>query len=89
MVKVVENGFIIAISKTADDGIEIAQEEYSAILSAINNKPEQKDGFATMLTDNDLEWKYVAITEPVNEEAGPEDYEQALEQMGVDFNDEN
>ena len=87
MVKLIENGYIIAVSETATDGIEITQQEYDTILSAIHNRPEQKDGFALMLKNDSLEWEYVALPEPVDEEASPEDYEQALEEMGVDFSD--
>lgn len=33
------------------------------------------------------EEEYLKQTESIDEEAGPEDYEQALEEMGVDFSD--
>ena len=87
MVKAVENGYIIAISETATDGVEITQQEYNAILSLINNRPEQKDGLALMLKDETLEWEYVVLPEPDDENAEISDYENALADLGVRFGD--
>lgn len=78
---IVINGYIIAT--TSDD------EQYIAIMHTIQTKPEDPDGFQYKLRADNLEWELVELPEPepVDEDAGPEDYEQALEEMGVDFSD--
>ena len=69
MVKLVENGYILAVSATATDGVEITEQEYNAILTALHNRLQSKDGFALMLKDSTLEWEYVAIEpEPLTDE---------------------
>lgn len=53
--KQVENGCIISIG-TNCGGIEITQSEYSRIMDAILNHPEQKEGYVLFLKD-DLTWE--------------------------------
>ena len=69
MYKLTENGYVLAVSATATDGVEITEQEYSAILSTLRNRPEPKEGFALMLKDKTLEWDYFPIEpEPPTEE---------------------
>ena len=69
MVKLVENGYILAVSATATDGVEITEQEYNAILTSLHNRPQLKDGFALMLKDGTLEWEYTPIEpEPLTDE---------------------
>ena len=58
----------------ADEGMVLKNGEHKAIVV---------DVLATMVT----EWKEIPDEEQVDL-AGPEDYEQALEEMGVNFNDQ-
>ena len=87
MHKLTENGYIIAVSATAAYGTEITEQEYNNILSTIQNKPQQKNGFALMLKNETLEWEYVPLPEPVDENAEVSDYENALSDLGVKFSD--
>ena len=67
--KITDNGYILAVSATATDGVEITEQEYNAILTALHNRLQSKDGFALMLKDSTLEWEYVAIEpEPLTDE---------------------
>ena len=86
MRKVVDNDYIIALT-TANIGTEITETEYDTIMKKIQNKPNDPEGYSYMLLSDTLEWELVKLPEPIDEEVGPEDYEQALQQMGVEFND--
>ena len=70
-------------------GTELTESEYNTILQKIQSKPEAPDGYTYKLRADNLEWEMVELpaVEPIDDEAGPEDYEQALEEMGVDFSD--
>ena len=83
--KIVIDGYIVALSNA--NGTEMTEAEYNAIMQKIQNKPSDPDGYQYRLRADNLEWEMVELPEPVDEEAGPEDYEQALEEMGVDFSD--
>ena len=88
--KIIDSGYIAAIGTNGNDSVtEITESEYSEIIAIIENKPSDPEGYTYKLRADNLEWELVEITEPIDEEAGPEDYEQALQEMGVDFNDEN
>lgn len=78
---IIKDGYIVAVADS--------DENHDAIISKIQNKPSDPDGFIYRLRKDDLEWELVKLPdpEPIDEEAGPEDYEQALEEMGVNFND--
>lgn len=88
--KIVSDGYIIGIGTNGNDNVtEITENEYSEILAIITSKPADPEGYAYKLHADTLEWESVALPdiEPAEDEAGPEDYEQALQQMGVDFSD--
>lgn len=84
--KVTSNDYILAIG-TGNVGEKITESEYNEILSVIHSAP-YKDGYGYRLK-TDLSWEEyeMPVPEPVEEEAIAEDYEQALQEMGVDFND--
>lgn len=85
--KLVIDGYIVALS--TGGGTAITESEYSTIMQKIQNKPADPEGYQYRLRANNMEWELVELPEPepVEEEAGPEDYEQALQEMGVDFSD--
>lgn len=78
---IVLKGYIIAVSAT--------DENRDLIIDKIKNKPTDPDGYQHKLRADSLEWELVELPdiEPAEDEAGPEDYEQALQQLGVDFSD--
>ena len=78
MVKIVDNGYILAVSATATGGVEIAEQEYNAILTSLHNRPQSKDGFALMLKDGTLEWAYTELP-PISEEPTTEDKAEAYD----------
>lgn len=86
--KQIQDEFIMAIG-TNTGGTEITESEYNAIVQKIRNKPTDPDGHTYKLRSDNMEWKLVELPEPepIEEEAGPEDYESALAEMGVDFSD--
>lgn len=87
--KIVSDGYIIGIGTNGNDSVtEITESEYSEIHAIIVNKPSEPEGYTYKLRADNLEWEMVELpsVDPA-EEAGPEDYEQALQQMGVDFSD--
>lgn len=63
--KQVENGRIISIG-TNCGGIEITQSEYSHIMNAIFNHPEQKEGYDLLLME-DLTWEERPTEETADE----------------------
>lgn len=68
MYKLTENGYVLAVSATAADGVEITEQEYNAILTALKNKPLPQNGKRLMLTEK-LEWVFVdAQPDPVSDE---------------------
>lgn len=84
--KFIENGYIVAVSETCNDGIEISREEYNSIIEALNNRPQLEEGFSAMLKDDSHEWELVANPEPVDTEATESDYIDALNDLGVNIN---
>jgi len=58
--KSVENGFIRSVA-FSEFGEEIAETEYSEILSIIRNIPDAPDGYCYMLRAADLEWELVEL----------------------------
>lgn len=84
----IENGYIATIA-TSNGKTEITESEYNDIMQKIKNKPSDLEGYSYKLRADNLEWELVKLPEPepIDEEAGPEDYEQALKEMGVDFSD--
>lgn len=86
MNKVVENGYVIAVT-TANVGTEITESEYNAIMQKIHNKPIDPDGYNYMLRSDTLEWELVELPEPIEGEAEISDYENSLSDLGVRFGD--
>lgn len=85
--KMIADGYIVAIG-TGIAGEEISESEYNTVMQKIQNKQTAPNGYAYKLRADNLEWELVELptVDPV-EEAGPEDYESALAEMGVDFSD--
>lgn len=79
--KIVVGNYILAISRTM--GTEITEEEYNAIKEKIDNAPVAPQGYGYKLTIN-LEWELVEIPQELEEEPTAEDYEAALERLGVE-----
>lgn len=66
---------------------EITELEYNNILELIKNRPIAPQGFEYYLTE-DLEWKLYEIPiEETETQATEQDYQNALAEMGVVFND--
>lgn len=88
--KVTSNDYILGIG-TGDVGESINESEYNEIISAINSSPH-REGYGYRLK-TDLTWEEYEKPEPdpepdpEPEKASSEDYEEALQQMGVDFSD--
>ena len=74
--KVVSDGYIVSVG-TGNGGTEITEEEYTFILSAIQNRP---DGDYAL--KEDLTWEVVSdVTGPEEEELSPEEIAEALEEI--------
>lgn len=69
--KHIEDGYITAIS-TGTGQVEITQEEYNEILSAIQSRPIPEAGFDYRLR-TDLTWEQVEAPEPVEEDISAEE----------------
>lgn len=88
--KVIDGDYISGIGTNGNDSVtEITEAEYNAIMQKIQSKPTDPDGYQYKLRADNLEWELVELPaqEDSDEEASPEDYESALAEMGVDFND--
>lgn len=84
----ISNGFILGVCESEqpfENGI--TKEERDNIVTLMLSKPTAPNGYAYKLRADNKELELVELPEPVDEEAGPEDYEQALQEMGVNFND--
>lgn len=82
----IEDGYIHGVVEGVnEDNANITKEEYTKIKETIKNTPKAPDGFYYRLKDN-LEWELCEL--PVVEEIADEaDYQEALESLGVTFND--
>lgn len=70
--KLIENGYITAIG-TGGGGTEITEQEYNAIMSAIQNKPPRTENTDYHLKE-DLTWEEYERIDPVeDEELDPEE----------------
>lgn len=86
--KNVDGAYIGSIS-TGCGQTEISEQEYNAIHDTIHNAPAALDGFVYKLRADKLEWEPVELSpapEPSEEPAEIEDYEKALDDMGVQLN---
>lgn len=69
--------------------VKITRDEYERIKEISLSAPPAPSGYIYKLRSDNLEWVLVEVPEPepYEEEASPEDYENALAEMGVDFSD--
>ena len=79
-----DNGYVASIGET-DQPTEyaITDERYEAVMNALENAPTPEPGYVLKLR-TDLTWESELAPEPGPEEAGAEDYEDALERLGVE-----
>lgn len=80
-----EDGYIHGVVKGVNaENANCTENEYNHIKSIIENTPIAPEGFYYRLKEN-LEWELCEM--PIIEEmATEEDYQSALESLGVDFN---
>ncbi len=82
------NGYIESVLHNTTEG-NITEAEYLAIMEAIKNKPSAPNGYDYRLTVG-LEWELFELPIPDGEEedetATENDYQEALESLGVSFN---
>jgi hypothetical protein len=88
MNKYVVGGYILAVGNVV--GAEISDTEYNNILTVIRTKPAAPVGYDHRLNANTLEWELYPVPEPDtdDEDAEESDYIEALEELGVDLNEE-
>ena len=82
--KIVIDGYIAAL--TNGGGTEITEAEYNSIMQKIQTKPADPEGFQYKLRADTLEWELVELPpspDPGEEDATAEDYEAALQELGV------
>lgn len=84
------DGYIESVS--TENGLEdITEQEYKQILEIVKTIPhDAPDGYYYKLRSDTLTWELVEIPpcpEPPEEDASDKDYQDALEQMGVTFNE--
>ena len=86
--KIIADGYIWGIVQSENDlPNKITKKEAENLQNIFLNKPDAPDGFRYML-NTDLQW--VLVENPViDEDATEEDYQNALEQMGVNFIEED
>ena len=72
-VKVIENGYILAVGSGIENGVPITEEEYNAIIIAIQAKPPRTEAIDYRLRD-DLTWEAYEIESP---EPEPEEIDEA------------
>ena len=83
--KIVADGYVLQVGSGvfAD---AITESEYNAILSKINSAPTAPSGYTYKLRADTLEWELVELPpspDPGEEDATAEDYEAALQELGV------
>lgn len=78
---IIDDGYIIGVAITpfSDD------RNADIIDDMLNHQPPAPEGFVYMLRADTLEWELVKLPEPepIEEEATIEDYETALNELGV------
>ena len=88
--KVIADGYIVGIGTNGNDSVtEITETEYNEILDIIHAAPTAPEGYQYRLRADTLEWELIEDPgpEPGDEDATEQDYQDALEQMGVNFNE--
>ena len=86
--KNVENGYIESYG-FGYSGIAITKKEYDTIKKAASSVLNPVDSYQYKLRDSTLEWELVELPpepEPSEDPAEIEDYEKALDEMGVQLN---
>jgi len=87
MNKVINNGYIIAVS-TGNTGEQISEAEYRELVTKIQSSPSAPDGFTYKLKADTLEWELVELPpiDDTDDEATESDYITALQDLGVEVN---
>ena len=87
---VVDGGFVVGIGTNGNDSAAaITETEYSTILQKIRSAPTAPDGYQNKLRADTLEWEPVELPPAAeDEEATAADYEAALKELGVNFDEE-
>lgn len=87
--RITKDGYIQCIG-TGTGGEPTTEEDYRALLHIIKNAPKSTDTKGYRLK-TDLTWEEYEIEPdpPQEEEADANDYQQALEDLGVNFNEED
>lgn len=83
-----EDGYIHGVVEGVNpENANCTEEEYNRIRAILQNAPTAPDGFYYRLREN-LSWELCEFKiNPENEMATEQDYQSALETLGVDFND--
>lgn len=82
MKKIVIDGYVSALSESV--GAEITDTEYTAILTALTNKPAMSKTVGYKLNDTDLTWVAFPVETPQEEETTVADKAEAYDiLMGV------
>ena len=87
--KNVNEGYIDSVS-TGNGQTKITKQEYDAIIEIAHNAPKAPEGFQYKLRNNDMGWELVEVPPapvPSDEDATEQDYQNALNQMGVSFDE--
>ena len=78
--------YIYAVSINAQGQNKVTREKYEQILSLLLERPIAQDGYEYLLRADTLEWELVELPpepDPGEDEATAEDYEAALQELGV------
>ena len=82
--KSVSNGYVLGVGMSESD-TNVTQADYELITERMSNIPEAPEGKIAVLLDGTYEWAFIDTPE---EDATIEDYETALEEMGVILDEE-
>ena len=86
---IIENGYISSVVKgVSAENANCTEEEYTRVRNCLTNKPTAPEGFCYRLNEN-CEWVLCEVpTVDIDaiEEATEEDYQTALESLGVNLN---
>lgn len=82
--KSVSNGYVLGVGMS-DSEANVTQADYELITRRMNNIPEAPEGKIAVLLDGTYEWDF--IDEP-SDEATEADYIAALEELGVEIDEE-
>lgn len=85
MKKFLSNNYILAVGEEID-GVEITNQEYNEIVTAMNNKPE-KEGFYYKLRDDNKQWDEFEIIPDPETDLTVQDTLEMLNALGVNTDD--